>query len=944
MRTHKIIFFFFFFFSVATVDATWYWNQPVNYTSGGMTSCPQDGDISWTPTWYPNDTAVTTSNSSFVPNPAYNTYSFNSNQTNAIDVSPSGTMYCLKWDWSNPAGNISYYDGWTNNLTVPHVYGTDFSLLDTWGSGVNTYTLQYSYATNTPTFLNWSAYNDVPWCVWRNAGASCTPSLTLLNGYAYKFRILAYDIAWNVWTITSSNVKKIDTVAPIPGDVTTPPFNLLAVSSYNYQINISDGGESPISGIEWYSENTNNGNINIFHSSSSSNLGFSWDISKVDNYISANWGRQYTFRLTKICDEAGNCWNGSQDYNHSVYANTTNITTKDMMTSNPLNHSTIADGTVDSITILLKDAYGNAIIPASWIGRTIDFDYDFDNGIYLNQYGQSWNSAIQMSAPSNPPSFSSINIWNNTPKSYNAQPSSDGTYVFNFRSYAPTYNEYAKTHGNSNMTINSISFSVNRTTAIAGWDNPQTVSVNGWSWIVAHFRPLYTTQLSGDINNDGFIEWVIQSSALQLLQTVWWRAASNRNIYLEFGSGARQPVASLDLYYSQSWLPTTQMVEWNQWTLSFPSYVSNFVTWMYNLKTKFTQALWIPYSGFEKIYLASLIWYTLDGYSVSYPADVINKSAYFDNATTGSWNQAGVKVVWITASQNNSELISWQFTQDISILWNIYKTSLKKDIIANVYNLIKSVTPSNGWNTITNLSNFGSNSDGKKLATNTILYFWDLNGARVDLWTLNTNKSISWVKTIVVIGGNLYIKSNMYYNDRNSDLLWIVVLKDENGNGWNLYVDPSVTNIVWTYVLDKSVISYDGSTELDGNTTQTVLANQLHIYGSVFSENTLWGSRSNPLKCPYYVSSASCTQVEAQKYDFNYIRRFMLNAQSLPISNGKVIGWGTCTDPVTKSCTWWNSAFARNILNTGTDSYAKYPVVIEYNPLISTVFPPLFSQ
>jgi hypothetical protein len=37
---------------------------------------------------------------------------------------------------------------------------------------------------------------------------------------------------------------------------------------------------------------------------------------------------------------------------------------------------------------------------------------------------------------------------------------------------------------------------------------------------------------------------------------------------------------------------------------------------------------------------------------------------------------------------------------------------------------------------------------------------------------------------------------------------------------------------------DRSLVSYDGN-ELNGNTPNSELANQLYIYGSIFTENTI---------------------------------------------------------------------------------------------------------
>jgi len=76
----------------------------------------------------------------------------------------------------------------------------------------------------------------------------------------------------------------------------------------------------------------------------------------------------------------------------------------------------------------------------------------------------------------------------------------------------------------------------------------------------------------------------------------------------------------------------------------------------------------------------------------------------------------------------------------------------------------------------------------------------------------------------------------MYYTDANS-ILGIIILKDENGNGGNLYIDPNVTNIIGSYIIDGSVISYNGN-EIGVGDIST-LKNQLYVYGSIVSENTI---------------------------------------------------------------------------------------------------------
>jgi len=111
------------------------------------------------------------------------------------------------------------------------------------------------------------------------------------------------------------------------------------------------------------------------------------------------------------------------------------------------------------------------------------------------------------------------------------------------------------------------------------------------------------------------------------------------------------------------------------------------------------------------------------------------------------------------------------------------------------------------------------------------------------------------------------------------------------------------------------------STEIHNqNTPISTLSNQLYIYGSVFSENTIGGSRSNPVECPYYVTCS--TSSEAQQYDLNFLRRYVridTNDDGNPdtIANGGIQSSGT------------------------TVTTQDYPVVIEYNSNLQ-INPPVF--
>ena len=406
------------------------------------------------------------------------------------------------------------------------------------------------------------------------------------------------------------------------------------------------------------------------------------------------------------------------------------------------------------------------------------------------------------------------------------------------------------------------------------------------------------------------------------------------------------------MLYSKSGNPSISLVEGHQTQVTDLAPVVPYSTVLpftsTALLTKTTQVAWVPINPSDVNYFSTHIKYDLDGNTIVYNSDIIWKANYWNNAWISS-NFAGIKVSGVSTSSNTGEVVANQFANDITVLGSINRASLKKDIISKAYSFINQVTPNNGVDTnyqITDLQDFSVNSDGVKLQWGNVLYFGGLNGEVVtlgDIFGANQGELVTGKKTIVIVWGNLYIKSNMYYGNKNSDILWIIVLESPTDpTKWgNVYIDPSVTNVVGNVFADKSLISFNGVAELDGGATFDELKNQLHIYGSVYSENTIGGSRTTPVKCPYYVDSSVCsTSDQAQKYDLNFLRRYFIWWSGAPSKNGKVIGWGTC---VWTSCSGGNASFARNIITT-TDKYGKYPVVIEYQPLLSTTPPPLFNK
>ncbi len=206
--------------------------------------------------------------------------------------------------------------------------------------------------------------------------------------------------------------------------------------------------------------------------------------------------------------------------------------------------------------------------------------------------------------------------------------------------------------------------------------------------------------------------------------------------------------------------------------------------------------------------------------------------------------------------------------------------------------------------------------------------------------------SLTEAGTFLVSGGNAYISSNFLA----SKPVAIVALSDASGNGGNVFIDPSVTNVEAVLYAERAVAT---ATDISGTAPSSPSYNQLHVKGSVLSENTIGGAKT--VSCPYFV--ASCDLAAAERYDLNRLRDYHLDLTAsgvyLPSHGGKVAGGATCSVSGSSSpCTGGlGSAYrlfadadksAKAEAPEGTSRYAVYSTVIKYNPDVLSNPPPLF--
>lgn len=861
----------------------------------------------------------------------FETATYGRNRQAQVTTYSNPLMQCYYWDSTAPtASNLEYAPpvaswGWQNTTTIT----LNWSASDTGGSGLKNYDIRVysSWSQGIPTVLSGTITTPT------NA---TTYTYTGLDGYSYSFEICPRDVAFNVctsWTsnISSNGIVRIDTTNPaaLAADLRDTSSTdssswhvLVGNQTFNFTFNDL---AAPVK--VWYRVE-NNIDYTLFDSAETPGYSYNYNyivnITKVDNDRWANGWREFSIIIDQVCDQAWNCigsiWWGIKTFTHYVYSDPnylpTNIPNTSAITS------AIADGQSNNFIQTINDGYGNDIIPATGIGRVITIGLSgISNTMFLNQYTRLGLTSVYVTAPTTTViADEPLNFGGSQSFLYPAT-SSDGAYPLALKVYTPTANSYASITDPVSDPLAAFSFTMNLSVT-------DTLGTNKtFSQLVdtPNFSPLYVTNISWDLRNGGFIEGTEQQSHIAVTNNSPSVTPTSIELQLEFSGSSSW---DFDLY---GWSITNSSTS----ILTRSAMVTNPGKTSTSLFTKLVQKPNITVSSGSTLQLSTHFAYTtLDWKNVLYNSDIIGKQNYFSSMISRLGNQVGIKIIGPIASNAIASIVSGQFADGTSIFSWLTRSIVRNNMIQSVSLATRNIQLSSAPGTLTTLSSLPSGWPSlwgivEKWGESSIIQL-ERTGWNI---ILNLSAGISGKRTLVIKWANLYITGNMWYANPDS-ILWVVVQKDKDGYGGNLYVDPSITNIVGTYILDGSIMSYDGVSEI-GVSNIGILKNQLHIYGSILSENTFGGSRMNPIKCPTLLNISCTTISDAQKYDLNYLRRYYLYS-SIPFGWAKVIWGATCTPLL---CNWFDSNLIRKF-TTPSEDLAKYPVIIEYNPLMR-ISPPI---
>lgn len=462
-------------------------------------------------------------------------------------------------------------------------------------------------------------------------------------------------------------------------------------------------------------------------------------------------------------------------------------------------------------------------------------------------------------------------------------------------SYLPTSQTNKKyTPGIFNI-FNSTQNDLDSTTIINSWTTISlgaTLASTPSNYENSYYTKSSPIQANYQVNWYGFNMWYVSFISYNLDWVTITIPSISRNVSNDIN-------ASNWNIWSKYYLLKTQPLLANQWN------------WEYVI-------LWDP---IVNTWIQSAMWIAVTGLTNSYEWMIID---------TEKWRKANLKV--------------WENLTRYDLM-----TLFKQNIVKNS----RWITWCN-WLTISDLndqSNLNSCTvtlNGEKIS----FIKWNVD---IDCWA-NCKLEDNIKRTIIVKDGSTYIKSNITnFGNKSQFLIWTIadswlknidiwttinptLIRDNKVFWWTL-IDPKVTNIDAFLVAQWPMVSYENGI-LFNEPNETQLKNQLHVYGSTLSLNTIWWyNAENSSKCPYIVQN--CDQKTSFIFDLVTLRRYSLewvwtgSINVIPSGNWKRSGWkitelttdggSPATVEQADTCLPWDGTL-RCITDT---DYIIYPLFVE---------------
>lgn len=238
---------------------------------------------------------------------------------------------------------------------------------------------------------------------------------------------------------------------------------------------------------------------------------------------------------------------------------------------------------------------------------------------------------------------------------------------------------------------------------------------------------------------------------------------------------------------------------------------------------------------------------------------------------------------------------------------------------ANLFNTALQRIRKNIWLLTRNISWSQKNETFSTDNTVVDTLFYINSGTTLKTKTYSSIKSIytlATTRSLVIVGGDLYIDEDILNSTWYSK--WIIVLKNENNIGGNIYVHRDVKHIQATIFAEWTIYSGENSSTIYNDSASELTSlpdKQLYIEWSFLSRNTIWWASKSKSEsiCPY---NSNCNFVEAIEYDLNYFRAFDTGSTS-------------------------NRAYTKS--GAPDDSLDEYSLVIEYDSRVLSDPPPGFE-